>query len=103
MPEETTNPTDQVRDLIPSALSTYKDALTGKKVSVAAEKAATNILKTHGLIGDSAAGPTNKKLKICFIEIGTDEDGNPIILGPRSERNRDGSLPNRGSNPDSTE
>lgn len=72
-------------NLAEKAMEVYDRALTpGEDVSIAAEKIATNVLRTLGLIGDRVQHEVKVTEEVQFIAIGTNENGEIVKLDSAS-------------------
>ena len=80
---------DEIRDSLPNlgqmALDTFKRALSGGEVSTVAYKAAADILRSLGVIGEQRVALTKETDDVKFIEIGSDAEGNPVRLDKPDE------------------
>lgn len=84
--ENEKTPQEQLQRMVRSALRLYRRALRGEQVTVAAQKAAADVLKAAGLIGDNAAAPSlPANIRVSFLPMRLDDDGNPIVTNAKRE------------------
>jgi hypothetical protein len=73
-------PQQQLQAMVAGALRLYRRALRGDKVTVSAQKAAADVLKAAGLIGDNAQAPAlPANIRVQFLPMRLDEHGNPVV------------------------